>query len=214
MITLEVEKFLLSSGYEYYCFISWPRSGNRELTECAKRLKEEIENGLKSIVDAPKVFIDDIGLKGGDEWERIITKALCKSIAMVAICAPIYYHSVHKWCGLEWAGMDMLSRIRFPNEDFTSVIPVIVRTSDTLPKSVSKKQYIDISRVLIQGRRYYTTIEFRKKVEEILKQIQKIASCIAKYQIKANCEEFKLPAESAFLDYHTENQSLPFRGKQ
>ena len=206
---------LQSLGYEYFCFISWPHIGDREVTACAKKLKEEIENRLKSLYFDPKVFIDYSDIKGGMEWKKFIRKALLKSIAMVAVCAPIYYSETHKWCGYEWAFMDLLSKRRFPNESLPLIIPVMVRGEiKELPDVVLKKNPIDVTKILSKGRHYYDTNEFRNRLEEIINNIKKISSFIALNQIKPDCGNFKLPKQSAFAGYHEKNQSLPFRSGQ
>ncbi len=39
------------AGYEYYCFVSWAHTKNREMTECARKVKQQIE-GVNQRVEA------------------------------------------------------------------------------------------------------------------------------------------------------------------
>jgi hypothetical protein len=208
-----IEQWLQQAGYEYHCFISWPHTENKEITDCAKYIRDAITNGLALSVPSPKVFLDETSMIAGSEWPLSLRHALCKSIAMVAICAPIYYHPAHEWCGLEWAAMELLGQKRLPNEDLKAIIPIMVRTSSSLPRVVSKVQYVDLSSVTIRGRRYYNTQEFKEKVRNIVESIEKIAVALTHNQSKPNCERFRFPSSSAFGDYQPQSQPLPFRNR-
>jgi hypothetical protein len=181
------------------------------MSQCALRTKEAIEENLALLVPEPKVFMDESGITGGAEWQETIRRALCRSISMVAICAPIYYHPSHEWCGLEWAAMNMLSDKRMPDVSFRAIIPVIVRASDPFPNAISKIQVIDFSKITVRGPRYYATQEYKTKILEIVNRIEEIAEAIVFNQAKPLCDEFQLPKTSAFLDYHTTSQPFPLR---
>jgi hypothetical protein len=159
------------------------------------------------------VFLDETTIVAGNEWPLSLRSALCKSVAMVAVCAPIYYHPAHEWCGLEWAAMAMLGQTRLPNEETKTIIPIVIRASNILPQVVSRIQYVDLSSVSIRGRRYYNTQEFKSKVKGITESIEKIAVALAHNQAKPNCELFQFPSSSAFADYQPQSQPLPFRNK-
>lgn len=213
-LTPQIEQWLQQAGYEYHCFISWPHTENKEITDCAKYIRDATANGLAMSVPSPKIFLDETSIIAGSDWPLSLRHALCRSIAMVAICAPIYYHPAHSWCGLEWAAMEMLSQNRLPTEPFKTIIPISVRTADTLPNAVSRIQCIDLSSVTIRGRRYYNTQEFKLKVEQIVANIECIATALMRHQAKPNCDAFSFPAASAFADYQPQVQPLPFRAGQ
>ncbi|MBZ5491472.1 MAG: toll/interleukin-1 receptor domain-containing protein [Acidobacteriia bacterium] len=202
LLDYEADQWLLNEGgYKYHVFISWPHTINTDLTECAQILETEISRRLATFFPLPKVFLDQHELKGGDEWKERLRHELCRSVAMIAICAPIYYHPMHDWCGREWAAMEQLGECRLKGQDHKTIIPVLFKKSEPLPNAVSKIQYIDITNVILQGRRYYTIQEFRKKVESIVERVRRIALHIGENQIKANCEKFEIPEKSAFADY-------------
>ena len=207
-ITQEIDNWLRQT-YEHHCFISWPHIKNREIAQCAKAVQENIREELaaKSFYD-PHVFLDESELVGGDDWAMKLRRALCKSISMVAICTPMYYRPEHRWCGLEWAAMEQLSSMRLRGRDFKAIIPLIVRTSDALPPALSRFQYIDVSRVTLLGRRYFTLPEFRGKIQQIVTRIEQIAEALWRDQVMAECDLFQFPKESAFFDYGA--PALPF----
>jgi hypothetical protein len=130
-------------------------------------------------------------------------------MSMVAICAPIYYRPEHDWCGLEWAAMEQLSLCRLRGSEFRAIIPVIVRKSEPLPAAVAGVQYIDLSRVTLLGRRYFTFPEFRKKIQVIVGQIEQIAEELWRSDARANCDSFQFPTKSAFADYSIPPQRFP-----
>jgi TIR domain len=207
-ITYEVDQWLRET-YEHHCFISWPHTINPDITECARAVRKAILEGLATSFHDPQVFLDETGIIGGADWEIRLRRALCKSMSMVAICAPIYYRPEHKWCGLEWAAMEHLSSTRLQGCDFKAIIPIMVRRSDPLPTVVSKIQHIDVSRMTLQGRRYFAYPEFRRKINEIVTRIEQIAEEIWRGQRKADCDLFQFPTESAFSDYIVTPQRFP-----
>lgn len=207
----ETGKWLEVGGYDYHCFISWPHTSDTGLTDCAKTLKDKIESELGSVFPMPRVFLDEEEIRFGIEWKRKISQALCKSVAMVAICAPIYYHPSHSWCGFEWRGMELLSYQRFPGMNHKAIIPVIWRHVEPTPKAVKEIQWVDFSRVTIAGRRYYSTQEYRKKVKGVVDRIIEIAQLLAEHRRVAECTAFEIPSDSAFSDFEAKIKAFPFR---
>ncbi|HEY6272509.1 MAG TPA: toll/interleukin-1 receptor domain-containing protein [Terriglobales bacterium] len=207
-ITYETDRWLRDT-YENHCFISWPHTQNPDITQCAQAVRKAIVGGLALSFHDPQVFLDESEITGGSAWEMQLRRALCKSMSMVAICSPMYYRPEHRWCGLEWAAMEHLSSTRLHGCDFKAIIPVLVRKSDPLPPIVSKIQYIDVSRVTLQGRRYFAYPEFRRKINDIVVRIEQIAEELWRGQRKADCDVFQFPTESAFSDYSDPAQRFP-----
>lgn len=205
-----IEPWLHDVGnYEYHCFISWPHTRNNEISECARTVKEAIESRLAESFVNPKVFLDETGIRGGDQWDPTLRKALCRSMSMVAICAPVYFRTEHYWCGLEWASMDQLGRRRLPDVTYAPIIPLMVRVPDPLPWAAGKIQFIDVSRVTIKGRKYFRTDEFRTKIDSVVRRIEEIAVGLWENEAVANCEIFQFPTVSAFANYLAPTQSFP-----
>ena len=210
-ITPEIDKWLRES-YEYQCFVSWPHTIDPDITNCARAMQTTIRGKLGKSFSKPAVFRDESERIAGDEWEKKIPRALCRSICMVAICAPIYYHPEHPWCGLEWAVMENFSSTRLCGKDFKAILPVMVRMSDPLPRAVSKIDRFDVSRVATMGQRYFSYPEFLATIEKIIARIERIAEELWRGQCRADCEELLIPSESAFSDYHAPTQRYPLVG--
>jgi len=207
-ITHEIDVWL-SETYENHCFISWPHIKNRDLAQCAQAVKNRIEEELSTSFSAPVVFLDESEIVGGDVWEARLRRALCKSVSMIAICAPIYYRPEHRWCGLEWAAMEHLSSSRLQNQDLKAIIPLMFRKVEPLPPVVSRIQHIDISKVSLQGRRYFNNPEFRAKIQQMANRIELIAEELWRGRSKADCDLFQFPDESAFSAYNLPSETLP-----
>jgi hypothetical protein len=210
VMTPQIEEWLIEAGYRHHCFISYPRIRNEDMMQCAERIKESIEADLALLLDSPKVFLDT-RITGGADWKNTLRRALCHSISMVALCSPIYYHPAHRWCGLEWAAMCGLESQRLRPNDDHAIIPLIVKDPNHMPETVSRIQYIDISRVMIVGRRYYTTQEFRTKITQVTDRIIATALAIARNQVATNCEQFQFPLAPAFGEYQPPEMPPPFR---
>lgn len=210
-ITPVVDNWLLTAGYEYHCFISWSHTKSSVLTDCARTLKRIIEETLALSIPNPRVFLDEDDIPGGVAWEAKLMHALCRSVSMVSICAPIYFHPSHRWCGIEWAAMAGLSKRRLLTEDVFAIIPILLRTGYDLPPAVTKIQYVDFSRILVRGTSYYRTNDFREKVKKVVDQIEVIAKLIVENNAEPNCMGFPVPADSAFADYDPRPLALPFR---
>lgn len=211
-ITPKTDQWLNIAGYEYHCFISWAHTQNKDMTDCARIIKREIEQRLALSFNNPRVFLDETEILGGADWKKKLLRSLCRSVAMVSLCAPIYYHPSHKWCGLEWAAMAGLSKKRLPKEDYNTIIPILIKQGE-LPGAVSAVQYIDFSPVVIRGRSYYQSMDFKNKIHQIVERIEAIAAAFEKNNSMPDCDDFKLPPKSAFHDYEIKSLGLPFRGK-
>ena len=203
------DKWLREAGYKHQCFISYPRVKDPAIWDCANRFKTAIERDLSHLIAEPSVFLDTDKM-GGTRWERSLRSALCHSVAMVAICAPIYYQPHHRWCGLEWAAMDRLCEQRLPGEDQATIIPLLVRGSAPLPPPVARIDYIDISQLTLRGG-YYRSDRFLADRRHIVRIIEEVASAIVKKEAVANCKQFEIPATSAFANWSPPVQPPPFR---
>lgn len=208
-IPYDVQERLRAAGFEYHCFISYAHTINQDMTEAAERLEAAIESALALSIAEPKVFLDKTTIKGGAKWRQTLKEALCTSIAMVAVLAPIYFDPSHKWCGIEWAAMSRLTEQRIPGENFGAIIPVMIQASNPLPQAVAEIQYIDFSRVRTLGQRYFDTQEYREKVMEIVDRVEQVAMALDRGQVRADCQDFRIPRQSAFLDYIAPSQPFP-----
>jgi hypothetical protein len=208
-------------GYEYHCFVSYPRikkpdgtiDDRHPINECAQQVRDALIRHLGSSFNQPRVFLDT-GMGGGADWEKTLRGALCRSLVMVAICADIYYHPAHAWCGLEWAAMDALRARRIPDSDLRTIVPLMIKkVSDVslLPPAVRVPQWRDVSGGAV-SRRYYTTKAFQECILDVVAHIEKVAGLIAEGGVLSGCTKFDFPQTSAFADWRPAPAAFPFQG--
>jgi hypothetical protein len=197
-ISVETRSWLEQAGFKNYCFISYPHSGGYQLTEFAERIKDAIVEELTSHIPRPIVYLDSSNVPPGAHWPETLSQNLRASIAMVAVLAPIYLEEEHAWCGRELAAMAKLGHLRLPNTTMKPIIPVLFRQT-ALPYEVAAHQAIDLSRISLKGRRYYSTEEFRSAIMKIVAQIIQIAILIRTNECRADRGHFKFPSRPRFL---------------
>ena len=196
-ISPEMRRWFDEAGFKHYCFISYPHSGGH-MMDFAKRIGDEIKAELGTRTSNPSVFFDSEDIRPGAQWPTSLRLGLCTSISMVAVLAPIYLEENHEWCGREWAAMASLGERRLPNNEIQPIIPVLFRKTE-LPRTASARQPIDLSRISLKGRRFYSTQEFRSAVLRIVDQIIEIGRLIHENQVRAGVDEFVMPERSAFV---------------
>jgi hypothetical protein len=207
-ISPEMKTWLDEAGFKNQCFISYPHTGESQMTEFAQRIGKDIHNELVFRMAQPSVFFDRTHIPPGADWNEHLRENLCGSVTMVAILAPIYLDEAHEWCGREWAAMAQLGNHRLPKKAIQPIIPVLFRKTD-MPPEAGARQPIDLSRVSLQGRRYYNTREFRKAITDIVDHIIEIAGMIHENKVQAETENFVFPRQSAFRK--CSHQPPPFR---
>src|SRR5580658_8250951 len=115
MINPPLENWLRENGYEHFVFLSYPRDAGPAATRCARNIARAIREGFADFTplsDCRRVFVDVECIQKGDDWEKSLGTALCRSVVMVAVCAPIYYRQEKPWCGREYQAMLSLSETR------------------------------------------------------------------------------------------------------
>lgn len=211
-ITPEIRRFLQTSGFTNYCFVSYAYTGENPMAEFARRIQAEVEMELKTQVPNPQVFLNTIHIPPGNPWPDEIKDNLAGSLTMVAILSQVYFAEEHAWCNIEWTAMDKLRKERYPRNGVYPTIPVLYR-KPVLPTGVELRQYIDLTRSQIAGRRFYARQEFREAIAEIIKKIEDVAEATYQSQCKAQAAGFIWPSPAPFV---VPVQPLPLgaRGKR
>lgn len=115
--------------FQHACFISFSRGINinkKRVNEVVKGLKEDLSNEIGSLTNDLDVFYDEDFLKGGDSLAESIAYHLCRSVCMIVIYMPIYFHS--DWCRREYKAMLNLEQIRLRalgREEHKLIIPLL-----------------------------------------------------------------------------------------
>lgn len=212
-ISEPTEAWLKEAGYKYYCFISYPKI-HGDIGKFAAGVKEEIEKQLAATVHRPEVFIDDMNIPHGADWERTLSRALCGSVVMVALCLSAYYRSAHKWCGLEWAAMELLGTRRLRGHLLRPIIPVMLRLEMPIPDAVLRTQYVEMTAASLTWSRHCETLGFQKSIRQVVDYIGDVAEALAANQAAADCRQFAFPSDSAFVSWRATRQEFPLHVKK
>lgn len=180
------------------------------MAEFARKIQQAVETELKTQIPNAQVFLNTLHISPGDPWPDEIKRALAGSLTMVAILSQVYFAEEHPWCSIEWAAMDKLRLARFPGNGVYPVIPLLYR-KPVLPKGVELRQYIDMTRNQIAGRRYYALTEFREAVKRIVEKIEDVAEAAFDKKCRAQVANFAWPVPSPFV---VPEQPAPFRTKK
>jgi hypothetical protein len=220
MALSQLDQWLRQAGYEYHCFVSYPRIKKADgsidaahpINQCAREVRDALVRHLAFSVPEPKVFLD-LDMSGGTDWEARLRTALCRSVVMVAICAGIYYHPSHRWCGLEWAAMDALGRRRLRDSDLLAIFPLMLKREKSLPPAVGVTQWGGDLTGAALSRRYYSTISFSRNIEDVVAHIERVADAIRARNETSRCGEFHFPQTSAFAEWQADSAEFPLTGR-
>lgn len=200
------KRWLDKAGFRNYCFVSYPHISD-QVTEFAEKIQVGLRTELENFVSKPIVYLDK-HIPPGADWPEDLRQNLCTSVAMVAILTPIYLENEHEWCGREWAAMAGLGELRMPNSSLKPIIPVFFRPTE-LPHAAGARQPIDLSRVSLQGRRYYSTQAFSSAILRIKDQVIEIGRIMHDNRVYAKVDGFVLPERSVFR--RSRKQAPPLR---
>ena len=213
-ISEDTERWLRTAGYQYYCFISYPKI-HGDMGKFAARVKDAIQNQLAATVHNPQVFLDSMDIPRGSDWERMVSRSLCGSVVMVALCLSAYYRSAHRWCGLEWAAMEKLGSRRLSGHALRPIVPIMLRAERPVPEAVLTTQYVDMTAASLTWEKYCATLGFKKSIRQIVDYIGDVAEAIAINRVAAeNCPDFLVSGESAFADWRPIRQEFPLHVRQ
>jgi hypothetical protein len=85
----DLQSWFESAGFRNYCFISYPHTGETEMTEFAQKIRDKLEEELSYRVSKPSVFLDNTQIRPGEDWQFRLYENLAASVVMVAVVAPI-----------------------------------------------------------------------------------------------------------------------------
>lgn len=204
--------WLRDAGYRNCCFISYPRLQSRHVSDFARQLKRGIEEELDLWIPDPRAFLDESHILPGAVWPETLRDNLCRSICMLAILVPRYVEPAHEWCGREWAAMNHLGSIRFPNTDVKPIIPIFFRKF-SLPAPFDSLQGYDFSHPATSTVNSWRTEDFRRLVHNIVADVARLGTEIRRNACVHSPGQCQFPKESAFLAAAPPNPlAFPLRG--
>jgi hypothetical protein len=207
---LKLRNWLAGNSYRYSVFVSWPSNRDPKVEKIVEKLKKEIEGDALNDGLPPHVFVSsEIGV--GEDWQGRLSRALCESLTLVAICGPEYYAS--DWCGREWAGMETRGSGR--------IVPLVLkpwggektdglRQIEILPPQVQALEYRDLSRELLHHAAPWRSPKFKAILRDTMSKALEVATSLARAEEKPDCDRFSIPARSAFEEYRHRQVFRPY----
>jgi len=189
--------------FEHACFISFSRGSSKD-SEFADLFFDEFRASLGALDKRLSVFKFDRceDRRRGAAWELWIQKELCKSAAMIAICAPNYFTG-SPGCVSEFEGMGRLIADRTQALGEASDDWLLgIRLKDTVPMPMlNPYSVVDFLECCASPKRVRTVQKHRLAVERLADRVyshwqwlndgKRIASLVA----NDICRQFTLPPD-------------------
>lgn len=198
---------------KYSCFISYPHpqeEGNEILKKFMEQLKKDLRAALGLYFKDKGVYMDDLH-SAGDDFENRIAEAICQSICMIVVFAPIYTESLY--CLREFCAMENVEEkrkqklgIKFDRKK-RMIIPIILRGNpDDLPHKIKNIHYYDFSQFTLESlkisKKNKALIEnIAKVIHEHYKNIKDIYRDETHDETNDECKTFLLPSENEALKH-------------
>jgi hypothetical protein len=216
-------------AFEYCCFISYSHNPGY----LPEKFIWDLYNALTSEIGAltreiAVCCVDWDRLKGGDFYNKRLSKALCKSACMVAVYTPTYFDETHTYCTREFKAMKNLETVRFSqigdsSDDHGLIIPIIYRgIKYPLHPYIEGRQYYDFSKY-IPGKSGENALSTHSTYgPEIIEIAEYIYDRYLKFKelwdFSEICRDFELPSEedarSWLKSASVTDIKTPFPGRQ
>lgn len=167
-----------------------------------KQLEEALNSSFGIYMGGKRVYTDK-KLQPGDDFEKKLAKAICRSVCFIVVYTPSYEES--DFCLREFAAMENIEdrRMQLIGKKLTCderlIIPIILRgeKKDLPPKISANIQYCDCSDISLSSFicDIYNHPSFIDKMEEIVKKISKHYKIFDIVDVHSICESFEIPKE-------------------
>jgi hypothetical protein len=189
--------------FKYACFISYRDVSAQIAKEIKEILSAEFEQLLEEKVR--EVYLDKERLKGGVLFNKKLAEAICRSVCMVVIYAPVYFNRDKTYCAKEYQAMEKLEAERqklLGAGGNGLIIPIVIRGWDKVPAQIRETRTLYNFEGFCQGgRRLVKTRDCYRRLREIAEYIaerywdweQKGAAAAR------DCSKFRLSSDRVIL---------------
>jgi len=188
-------------AFQYGCFISFRHLD--KLEPFVRQLSKDIKNELDLYGNQLDVFLDENRIKPGDHFNMLIPQALCRSVVLVVIYVPAYFHADKPYCTKEFVAFVEHEKRRLleiqqkkPDADVSSihqVIPIIMRkdASRPLPEELVKDRnridWSDNMAALANPSKFSKSTKYQEDVRMICEKIWKVYESASNLQTLVDC---------------------------
>ena len=204
--------------FQYSCFISYRHGEGELLTRFIEELKKSLKSSLEPYL-TEGIFIDD-RLSAGYRYNEALARAICQSVCMIVVYAPIYERS--SYCLREFTAMQLLEEERFKAleeqlkakalegafpPEFGLIIPILLRgKAEELPPRIRGHiHFCDFSKFTTASVEMTRHQEFVDKIEQIARYIYDVYESFqrAGWDPCSQCTSFRLPDEQKVQPWRT-----------
>jgi TIR domain len=211
-------------SFEHACFVSYRHHEQSQLAEqFIEQLCDALRNELTVMLEEG-LYIDRERLRGGAFFNPSLSRALCKSICMIAIYTPTYFSRKHCYCAREYRAMEVLEASRLArvhkvaDKENGLIIPIVMRGESSLPDAIKGlRHYYSFEHFSLSAREMPKNKKFEKLVREIAEVVfaRKLMFNSIAADVTSICDSFAFPTEEdvhPWLDAMMVGQeAFPFR---
>jgi hypothetical protein len=210
--------------FENACFVSY-RHPDAD-GALAARFIDDLSAALKSELGAwmnERLYVDRERLKPGMFFNQSLAYALCKSICMVVVYTPNYFHVDNPYCALEYITMERLEKRRFARlpgkQQGGLIIPIILRGAKDLPSTLrDRRLYVSFEGFTLYSERIAYNPYLEPEVRKIVEYIDDYRKLFARLPEEIDCNSFAFPTQKEAMDWLRESPSsvihdFPFRSR-
>lgn len=197
-------------AFEYCCFISYSHNQGCLSERFIKDLFDALTSEVGALTRNIEICcIDWNRLKGGDFYNRRLSKALCKSACMIMVYTPTYFDKNHTYCAREFRAMERIESKRRlllgdSYDDHGLIIPIVYRGIKYLhPYIKDTRHYYNFSGY-IPGRdgenALLTHSTYGPQMRDIADYVyERYLQLDELWDMSEKCTDFRLPSEKDAL---------------
>ncbi len=176
--------------FEYSCFISYRQADSDLMGKFIDQLVSALKSEINVLLSNMPIYRDREMISGGTFYNDELEQALCKSVCMIVVYTPTYFHEKDTFCAREFKIMEQLECHRleqFKDHKFCNrglIIPLILRGMNSFPQKIKRRRHCyDFSRFTLSEnplKRHKRYCKIIKKIAEyIFDRHQELISNIA-----------------------------------
>jgi hypothetical protein len=193
-------------AFEYCCFISYSHNEGDLPDKFIKDLYNTLNGEIGALTREIKICcVDWDRLKGGDYYNKRLSKALCKSACMIMVYTPTYFDKKHTYCAREFKAMEKIESKRLSllgdlSEDHGLIIPIVYRGDKLIHSYIKdKRTYYNFSGY-IPGKEgenaLLTHLTYGPQLKEIAEYVyDRYLQLNELWDMSAKCKNFRFPSE-------------------
>jgi len=192
-------------AFEYCCFVSYSHNEGTLPVRFIRDLFDSLSSEIGALTrDIGTCCVDWDRLRGGDFYNKRLSKALCRSVCMIMVYTPTYFDKRHTYCAREFKAMETIESARLRllgdlSDDHGLIIPIIYRGYGYLNPYIKDREHYDFSGY-IPGKdgenALLTHSTYAPQIKGIAEYVYDRYSRLNELWDTSECRDFELPSEN------------------